>query len=749
MGGTKGNARLDLSPSPKGWSDRIAEPQEMTTEEILRELNEEQRAAVTAPIGPVLVLAGPGSGKTRVLTHRIAYLIRAHGVPPYHILAVTFTNKAAREMRTRVEHLLGGRLQGATVGTFHSVCARILRQDGERIGLSRGFVIYDSGDQRNIIRTLLRQLNLDDKLYPPRRVQGAISRAKNELLTPETFPVRSYRDEVYKRIYEAYQNTLRTNQGVDFDDLLMLTVFLLQRYPEVREAYQRRWRHILVDEFQDTNTAQYALIRLLAGPEKSVFVVGDEDQSIYGFRGADYRNVQRFREDFPQARVILLEENYRSTSVILQVANAVISRNVHRTPKTLRTRRQGGPKVVLFEAYDEVEEAQFVVDEIAALTERGEFAPGDIAVMYRTNAQSRALEEAFVARNMPYRLIGATRFYERKEIKDVLAYLRIVHNPDDALSLHRILNVPPRRIGKRTMAALFSTAQQEGVSPYRILRRMAEGETFPAIRGAGAQALLAFYRMWEQWLEAQAHLNVGELMRLIIEDVDYLGYVDDGTEQGQSRVENVRELLSVAQTYEEWGPDGLTLFLEEISLVSDADEVPDDRGAPVLMTLHTAKGLEYPVVFITGLEEGLLPHSRSLEDPEGLEEERRLFYVGITRAKERLYLVYAFRRNRYGMNDVGTPSRFLKDIPEEILTVPGEDESPRRRSKPQDTRWTPTAPSPGPRYAVGDRVVHTRFGEGIVIDVKESSGDQELTVAFEEVGEKRLLASLAPLQKIG
>ncbi len=713
-------------------------------ETILKDLNEEQRNAVTAPIGPVLVLAGPGSGKTRVLTHRIAYLIRAYNVAPHHILAVTFTNKAAREMRARTEALLEGRLHGATIGTFHSVCARILRQDGVRVGVERGFVIYDSGDQRNIIRTVLHQLNLDEKLYPPRRVQAAISRAKNELLTPETFPVRTYRDEVYQRVYEAYQNVLRTNQGLDFDDLLMLTVLLLRRYPDVRELYQRRWRHVLVDEFQDTNTAQYELVRLLTGPEKSIFVVGDEDQSIYGFRGADYRNVLRFREDFPNAQVILLEENYRSTSVILQVANAVISQNVHRTPKRLRTRRAGGPKVVLFEAYDEVEEAQFVVDEIAALTSQEGFAPGDIAVMYRTNAQSRALEEAFVARNMPYKLIGATRFYERKEIKDVLAYMRIVHNPDDAFSLDRILNVPPRRIGKRTAAALFTTAHQENTSPYRVLERLAEGERFPLIKPSSAASLLTFYHLWRSWREAQAHMGVGELMRLILDDVNYWEYLDDGTEQGQSRVENVQELLSVAQTYDDMGPEGLVLFLEEISLLSDADELTDDRGAPVLMTLHTAKGLEFPVVFITGLEEGLLPHSRSLEDPESLEEERRLFYVGITRAKDRLYLVYAFRRTRYGRDDMSVPSRFLHNIPEELLITPGSMSSPAIRRVSSEESLSPQTP----RYAVGDRVEHRFFGEGVVLDVRESRGDQELTVLFEDGGEKRLLASLAPLRKL-
>lgn len=711
-------------------------------EDILQELNEAQREAVTAPLGPVLVLAGPGSGKTRVLTHRIAYLIRGHHVPPYRILAVTFTNKAAREMRDRIKTLLGEDLRGLTVGTFHSVCARILREDGERVGLHRGFVIYDTTDQRNIIRTALRQLNLDDKLYPPQRVHAAISRAKNELLPPEAFPVLSYRDEIYRRVYELYQKILRENQGVDFDDLLMLTVQLLREHPDVREIYQRRWPHILVDEFQDTNMAQYTIVRLLAGPEPSLFVVGDEDQSIYGFRGADYRNVLRFRRDFPQAKVVVLEENYRSTQTILQVANAIIRHNVNRTPKVLRTRRKGGAKVVVFEAYNEVEEAQFVVDEIASLTAQGEFTPGDFAIMYRTNAQSRALEEAFIARNMPYRLIGATRFYERREIKDTLAYLRIVHNPDDALSLNRIINVPPRRIGQRTVRALFAAAQEQGVSPYRVLHRLAQGEPVPGIGSAGKRALLSFLDLWEGWLDAREEMGVGSLLELILEDVHYLAYLDDGTEQGRSRVENVRELIAVARTYEDI-PDGLTQFLEEVALVSDVDELPEEQGVPVLMTLHMAKGLEFPVVFITGLEEGLLPHSRSLEDPEGLEEERRLFYVGITRAKERLYLLHAFRRTRYGRDDVSVPSRFLQDIPPDLIIG---HESFREVDRPGPT---PTLGGPpGPVYRLGDRVYHKMFGEGIVVDVRTSGEDQELTVAFEEVGEKRLLASLAPLQKL-
>ena len=719
--------------------------------DILEGLNEQQREAVTASPGPVLVLAGPGSGKTRVLTHRIAYLVRHLGVPPYRILAVTFTNKAAREMRERTERLLGGSLRGATIGTFHSVCARILRQDGERVGLARGFVIYDSGDQRNIIRAVIRQLNLDDKLYPPTSAHAAISRAKNELLPPDQFPVRSYRDEVYQRIYEGYQKALRANQGVDFDDLLMLVVQLLREHPDVREAYQRRWQHLLVDEFQDTNMAQYEIVRLLAGPEPSVFVVGDEDQSIYAFRGADYRNVQRFRQDFPNARVILLEENYRSTPVILEAANAVISRNVHRTPKKLRTRRQGGPKIVVYEAYNEVEEAQFVVDEIARLVAEGKARPGDFAIMYRTNAQSRALEEAFVARNLPYRLVGATRFYERREIKDVLAYLRIVHNPDDAISLNRILNVPPRRIGKRTATALFAHAEQEGTSPYRVLQALASGEKIPGVGAAGERALLAFLDLWEAWLDAREYLGVGSLLDQIITDVNYFAYLDDGTDEGRSRIENVQELVGVAQKYDELGPDGLPLFLEEVALVSDVDELPEETGAPVLLTLHMAKGLEFPVVFITGLEEGLLPHSRSLEDPEGIEEERRLFYVGMTRAKDRLYLLYTFRRTRYGIDDVNEPSRFLQDIPESVLAEKDTPAQRRQHAVARETRWhTPAAAAGprGPRYRVGERVHHRVFGEGIIVETREAGDDQELTVAFEEVGIKRLLASLAPLERL-
>ena len=730
---------------------------------ILAGLNPAQREAVEAIEGPVLVLAGPGSGKTRVLTHRVAYLVRECGIPPYNIMAVTFTNKAAGEMRTRLAELIGTRLQKLTIGTFHAICVRILRREAEASGLRRDFVIYDSSDQLSLVRQALKALNLDDKTYRPQAIHGAISRAKNELITSQNFRPQTYWQEIAGRVYKRYQELLAANNALDFDDLLMGAANLFREHPDVLDKYQRRYLYILVDEWQDTNTAQYELVRLLASKRRNVFVVGDEDQSIYGWRGADFRNLRRFRSDFPEARLILLEKNYRSTQVILDVANAIIAPNVHRTPKKLYTDKGKGVPIVVHEAYNEVEEAQYVVETIGRLVAQGEARPGDCAVMYRTNAQSRALEDAFVWAGMPYKLVGATRFYARAEIKDVLAYLRVIHNPADNVSLARILNVPRRGIGARTRAALESLAAQMGTSLYGALqvlkKETEETEGNSENRGKVLTArmrkpLLQFAELLDGLIAIRDKVSVPELLDRMLEVTGYESYLRDGTEEGEDRWSNVMELFTVAREYAALSPDeALATFLEEVSLVSDVDNLDESADAPTLLTLHSAKGLEFPVVFIIGLEDGLLPHSRSFDDVEQMEEERRLCYVGITRAKERVYLVHAFRRTLYGFSDVSLPSRFLEDIPNHLVAGRAVKKTPAKQGKRRfrrQTEWaSPAAPRPVAKFYAGERVRHSTFGEGIVIESRLRDGDEEVTVAFEEKGVKRLLASFAKMEKLG
>jgi DNA helicase-2/ATP-dependent DNA helicase PcrA len=724
--------------------------------DILDGLNPAQREAVEAIEGPVLVLAGPGSGKTRVLTHRVAYLVRECGVPPYNIMAVTFTNKAAGEMRTRLADLIGTRLQKLTIGTFHAICARILRREAEAFDLRRDFVIYDSSDQLSLVRQALKDLNLDDKTYRPQAVHGAISRAKNELIAPQDFRPQTYWQEIAGRVYGRYQELLAVNNALDFDDLLMGTVYLFRKHPDVLDKYQRRYVHILVDEWQDTNTAQYELVRLLGGKRRNVFVVGDEDQSIYGWRGADFRNVMRFRQDFPEVRTILLEQNYRSTQTILDVANSVIAPNVHRTPKRLHTSKGTGLPIVVHEAYNEVEEAQYVVETIGHLVAQGEARFGNCAVMYRTNAQSRALEDAFVWAGMPYKLVGATRFYARAEIKDVLAYLRVIHNPADNMSLARILNVPRRGIGGRTRAALESLAAQTGASLYGALQVLQE-DTENQGEGLTARVrkpLVQFAELLDGLIAMRDKVSVPELLDRLLEATGYESYLRDGTDEGEDRWSNVMELFTVAREYAALAPEeALTTFLEEVSLVSDVDNLDENADAPTLLTLHSAKGLEFPVVFIVGLEEGLLPHSRSFEDVEQMEEERRLCYVGITRAKERVYLVHAFRRTLYGFSDVSLPSRFLEDVPDRLVAgrmAKKTSAKQRKRHFQRQTEWaSPTASRIVAQFRSGERVRHSAFGEGIVIESRLRDNDEEVTVAFEGNGVKRLLVSFAKLEKLG
>jgi len=734
---------------------------------ILEELNDAQREAVQIVDGPVLVLAGPGSGKTRVLTQRVAYLAEVVGIDPYQIMAVTFTNKAAREMRDRLDTLLGGRLHRLTIGTFHAICARILRREASHLPYTANFVIFDNGDQLSLVREALKALDLDDKAYPPRSILSGISRIKGKLLEPEKYEPESYFEEVVARVYSLYQDLLRQNNALDFDDLLMQTVLLLRRDPEVRARYQQRYIHILVDEFQDTNTAQYELLRLWAGERRNLFVVGDEDQSIYRFRGADYRNVQRFRKDFPKARVVLLEQNYRSTQTILEAANAVIAHNLSRTPKRLHTDQGAGPRIVVFEAYNEQEEGAYVVQEIARLQAEGLARGGNCAIMYRTNAQSRPIEDAFVRAGMPYRLVGATRFYARREVKDLLAYMRLVHNPYDQVSLARIINVPPRGIGAKTLARLQSWADSLGIPLYDALRNLwmegqgeaGEGRQPPPFGARAKKALLAFADMLQEALVAREGQSVLDLLDLVAERSGYADYVRDGSPEGEERWANVQELRNVAANYRHLAPEvGLTAFLEEVALVSDVDDLEETVDAPVLMTLHMAKGLEFPIIFIAGLDEGILPHSRSLDDPDEMEEERRLCYVGITRAKERLYLVHTFRRSLYGNSELSAPSRFLQDIPTQLLQgweAPARQPTRRTASRPavdRLTRWPSQEQKPpeptGPRFHVGDKVRHPTFGPGLVMQSTPAGADQEVTVVFEQAGVKKLLASLAHLEKV-
>ncbi len=732
-------------------------------------LNPPQRQAVTTVHGPVLVLAGPGSGKTRVLTHRIAYLIDHEGVAPYRILAVTFTNKAAQVMKERTQALLGTEtgLRGLTIGTFHRICARFLRIQAEKIHLNPRYVIFDTDDQLQVIKQALKDLGLDTKGNRPRPILSAISRAKNELLLPSQYPIETYWDEMVARVYERYQQLLHLSSALDFDDLLMKAVFMLRKHPDILQAYQQRYSFILVDEFQDTNTAQYELVKLLAGGHRNIFVVGDEDQSIYSFRGADFRNVERFRRDFPEATVILLEQNYRSTQNILDAANELIRRNRHRTPKKLFTDQGRGPKIVLFQAYDEQEEGAFIVDEIQRLARAGLAQPGECAIMYRTNAQSRAIEEAFLRRNMPYRLVGATRFYGRKEIKDVLAYLRLVKNPDDDVSMRRIINTPPRRIGKATVDKLANWASGLDLSMYRALRLiggdaqvLGPGKQVGVVpfRGRTKKALMTFYAMLQDWIDVRHDLTPAQLMDRILAESGYQEWLRDGSDEGEDRWNNIMELRSVAQAYDELPTqEALDVFLEEIALVSDVDNYDPQAEAPTLLTLHAAKGLEFKVVFLTGMEEGLLPHIRSFEDADGMEEERRLAYVGMTRAKERLYLLHTFRRATWGRSEFSEPSRFLEDIPRRLLTegAKGQPTQARDRASSWNHSGSPRSrPSlddlleENTRYKSGQKVYHPTWGEGTVIASLPTQGDEEVFVTFPGKGTKKLLASLANLKVI-
>jgi DNA helicase II / ATP-dependent DNA helicase PcrA len=721
--------------------------------DLLAGLNPPQRAAVTADDGPLLIFAGAGSGKTRVLTHRIAWLIQQERAEPGEILAVTFTNKAAREMRGRVENLLNLAASGIWMGTFHAIGVRILRRDGSADGIDRHFVIYDEADRLSVVKRVMNEMRLDEKRYPPGGMVALISRAKDEVITAED-QVRAagtHNEELAARIRLRYDAFLEQNNALDFDDLLMRTVWLFDRHPDVLEKYQKRFKYIMVDEYQDTNRAQYLMVRHLASQHRNLAVVGDDDQSIYMFRGADVRNILSFEKDYPDAQIVKLEQNYRSTQVILDAAYHVIKANPNRADKRLWTDRPGGPKLVVAQTYDEQEEAQGVAREALRLVAEGDYRLADFAVLYRTNAQSRALEEVLLRRGVPYRLIGGLRFYERREVKDVLAYLRLIANPQDTLSFSRVINIPRRKLGEKSLAQLGYWAEGHGMSAWGSLARLAEmGELSPAAR----QAFAAFRDLIMEVRVATQERRLVEVIDLLLLRSAYERYVKEGSPEGEERWANVLELRGLASEYDGLPPgEGLQAFLEDVALMSDVDTMDDRAQGMTLITLHMVKGLEFPVVFMLGMEEGLFPHSRSLDSSAGLEEERRLAYVGMTRAKDRLYLFHTFRRHLFGTANLNLPSRFLKDIPPELVEGPAGIPSGMPVPGMAPARVIEAARPAIPvdlvqRYQPGDRVEHRSWGRGAVLKSTMTRTDEEIIVKFERVGMKILAVSLAPIVKV-
>ena len=721
--------------------------------DLLTGLNPPQRAAVTAEDGPLLIFAGAGSGKTRVLTHRIAWLIQQGRAEPGEILAVTFTNKAAREMRGRVEQLLNLTAGGIWMGTFHAIGVRILRRDGSADGIDRHFVIYDEADRLSVVKRVMNEMRLDEKRYPPGGMVALISRAKDEVITAQdqAAAAGTHNEELAAQIRVRYDAVLEQNRALDFDDLLMRTVWLFDRHPEVLEKYQKRFKYIMVDEYQDTNRAQYLMVRHLASKHRNLAVVGDDDQSIYMFRGADVRNILSFERDYPDAQIVKLEQNYRSTQVILDAAYHVIKANANRADKRLWTDRPGGPKVVVAQTYDEQEEAQAVAREALRLVAEGDYWLGDLAVLYRTNAQSRALEEVLLRRGVPYRLIGGLRFYERREVKDVMAYLRLVANAQDTLSFSRVINVPRRKLGEKSLAQLGYWADAHGMSAWDALTRLDE---MSELTGSARAALAEFRDLINEVRGASQERRLVETIDLLLMRSAYERYVKESGSDGDERWANVLELRGLASEYDGLPPgEGLQAFLEETALMSDVDTLDDRAQGMTLITLHMVKGLEFPVVFMLGMEEGLFPHSRSLDSPSGLEEERRLAYVGMTRAKDRLYLFHTFRRHLWGSANLNLPSRFLKDIPAELVDgsagipqgVPDPSMAPARVVEAA----RPSAPVElVQRFHPGDQVEHRSWGRGTVLKSTMTRTDEEIIVKFDRVGMKILAVSLAPIVKV-
>ena len=738
--------------------------------DLLEGLNPAQREAVEHVDGPLLIVAGPGSGKTRVITHRIAYLVRVCGVSPYSILAMTFTNKAAREMRDRLSRLAGPHSDALTVGTFHSFCARLLRREGERVGLPRNYSIFDDDDQVAAIKQCLEEADYDPKRYPPRAVLATISRAKSVLYDSQAMAqhaVGDYFEEVCARVYRRYEELLARNGAADFDDLLLRTAQLFREFPEALQSYQRHYNYLMVDEFQDTNVAQYRISQMLARSHQNFCVVGDPDQSIYSWRSADVRNILNFRADYPGARVISLGQNYRSTGNILNAAKGLIASNGQRLDNDLFTENSVGIPIQLHEAYTDDEEADSVIAEIGRLSREEGFKLGDCAVLYRVNAQSRALEEACLSQGMKYRLVGGTRFYQRREIKDLAAYLRLLYNPQDDVNLSRIINVPPRGIGAKSIQQLGEWAAYRGVSMYEGIREIAAAhaakQPCPApLTNRAVASVTRFAETIDRLTALSQEVEIVKLVDLTLEESGLRKHIQESDDRPEERWENVLAFRAIAQEFNaETPPDGLATLLERTALVSQVDEYEEAEDSLTLITLHQAKGLEFPVVFIVGLEEGLLPHSRSMDSEEQLEEERRLCYVGMTRAEQRLYLLRAFRRGfRNGTG--GGPavaSRFLREIPDNLIASAGLGSS-RTVPPPMPGRGNSiraavlanavAAPPPsGPSLRVGDLVRHRAFGEGVVTAYNPSASDDEVTVEFAGgVGVKRLLLSFAPLEKL-
>ncbi|ART78509.1 DNA helicase PcrA [Sutcliffiella horikoshii] len=762
------------------------------SQRLLEGLNPMQKEAVKKMDGPLLIMAGAGSGKTKVLTHRIAYLMAEKQVAPWNILAITFTNKAAREMKERVEKLLGPAAEDIWISTFHSMCVRILRRDIDRIGMNRNFTILDTTDQLSVIKNILKDRNIDPKKFEPRTILGTISSAKNELMNPEQYakqPLGPYEQQVAE-IYTDYQKRLKKNQALDFDDLIMTTIHLFKRVPEVLEYYQRKFQYIHVDEYQDTNRAQYTLVNLLADRLKNLCVVGDSDQSIYRWRGADIANILSFEKDYPNAEVVLLEQNYRSTKRILEAANRVIDNNIGRKKKNLWTENDEGQKIIHYQADSEKSEAQFVVGKMRELMRQNPSRTlGDFAILYRTNAQSRVMEEMLLMSNINYTIVGGTKFYDRKEIKDILAYLRLIANPDDDISLQRIVNVPKRGIGATTVDKIANYAAQHDISIYTALAEV----DLIGVSGRATSQLKEFRSLIEGYVQMQEYISVTELVEEILEKSGYREMLKaDKTIESQSRLENIDEFLSVTKNFEEKYDDkSLVAFLTDLALVADIDKLDEEDPAQqegvILMTLHAAKGLEFPVVFLIGMEEGVFPHSRSLFEEAEMEEERRLAYVGITRAEEQLFITNAQMRTLFGRTNINPPSRFIKEIPEELLeseenkeaasrptpfggrgsSFGGGSASPfggssaagraRAASPASQTARRTTAPSRGLTatggenldWMVGDKAEHKKWGVGTVVSVKGDGDSKELDIAFPSpTGIKRLLAKFAPVTKV-
>jgi len=720
-------------------------------EQIVEGLNPEQRRAVETTEGPLLVLAGAGSGKTRVLTHRIAWLVGVCGIPAESVLAVTFTNKAAGEMRERVAKLLGSAAEGLWVTTFHSACVRILRRDVGHLGISRGFVIYDEADSLGTIKEALRRHDLDPKAHDPRRIRWKIDGWKNAGRMPgdASSAARDLDEEHTARIYATYQKLLADANALDFNDLLLQTVRLFEQFPEVLAWYRRRWQYLLVDEYQDTNRVQYRLLKLLAAEHENICAVGDGDQSVYGWRGADIRNILDFEEDYPNAQVVKLERNYRSTQAILEGASGVIENNLARKERRLWTERAGGDPIRLYEAHDDRDEAMFVVSQILGAVKRGDRHFRDFAIFYRTNAQSRVFEDELLKYDVPYAIVGGVRFYERAEIKDALAYLRLMLNPTDAMALRRIVNVPPRGIGKTSLDRAAELAARHGLPLLDAFRRLLErGEA-----GRSAARIAAFLQLVDGLAEEVRELPPADALARILERTGYTRALErDGSPEAESRIENLRELLTGAEDFEAQnagdlgeGRSLLDLFLDQVALVSDLDGYDDAGDRVSMMTVHSAKGLEFPGVFLVGLEEGIFPHAASSRDPDGVEEERRLCYVGMTRAEEQLTITFAQERRRFGSKTFGVPSRFLREIPPSVLEGEAPDARDVAGGPRVDYRYAQDDPGEGPAIRPGLRVRHPVFGWGRVLDARGTGPSTKLRIQFDRVGVKTVMLKFANL----